>query len=113
MEVDWLIALTSWSFSANARGMKALKNKSASISNARWLAYTTAGVASAFAAGNSAEATIHYSGPINQIFKACKDASFQLDRPGDFIRLRHSSFLVCSSSNNGNIFFNVAGIAEA
>ena len=94
--------------------MKALKNRSASISNSRWLAYTTAGAASAFAAANSAEATIHYSGPIKQIFKGCfRTASFQLDRPGDFIRLRHSSFLVCSSSDNGNAFFNVVGIAGA
>ena len=95
--------------------MKALKNKFASISNSRWLAYTTAGVASAFAAANSAEATIHYSGPIKQIFKGCfRTASFQLDRPGDFIRLRHSSgFPVCSSSSFGNAFFNVAGIAGA
>src|SRR5262249_45304146 len=52
-------------------------------------------------------------GPINRIFKRCEDASFGLDRPGDFIRLRHSSFLVCSSSDNGNVFFNVAGIAGA
>ena len=93
--------------------MKALKTKSASISNSRWLAYTTAGVASAFAAANSAEGTIHYSGPINRIFKECQAANFQLDRPGDFIRLRHSSFLVCDSSFNGNAFFNVAGIAGA
>ena len=94
--------------------MKALRNKSASISKSRWLAYTTAGAASAFAAANSAEATIHYSGPIKQIFKGCfRTASFQLDRPGDFIRLRHSSFLVCSSSDNGNAFFNVVGIAGA
>ena len=113
MDVDWLIALTSSSFSAHDRGMKALKNKFASISNSRWLAYTTAGAASAFAAANSAEGSIHYSGPINQIFKACKASDFQLDRQGDFIRLRHSSFLVCSSSDNGNIFFNVAGIAGA
>ena len=93
--------------------MKALKNRSASISNSRWLAYTTAGAATAFAAANSAEATIHYSGPIHQIFRECDVASFRLDRPGDFIRLRHSSFLVCSSSDNGNAFFNVAGIAGA
>jgi len=95
--------------------MKALRNKSASISKSRWLAYTTAGAASAFAAANSAEATIHYSGPIKQIFKGCfRTASFQLDRPGDFIRLRHSSgFPVCSSSSFGNAFFNVAGIAGA
>jgi hypothetical protein len=93
--------------------MKALKRKSASIPNSRWLAYTTAGMASAFAAANSAEATIHYSGPINRIFKECSQANFRLDRPGDFIRLRHSSFLVCDSSFNGNAFFNVAGIAGA
>ena len=93
--------------------MKALKNRSASISNSRWLAYTTAGAATAFAAANSAEATIHYSGPIHQIFRECDVASFRLDRPGDFIRLRHSSFLVCSSSDNGNAFFNVVGIAGA
>jgi hypothetical protein len=93
--------------------MKTVKRKSASISNSRWLAYTTAGMASAFAAANSAEGTIHYSGPINRIFKECQAANFRLDRPGDFIRLRHSSFLVCSSSFNGNAFFNVAGIAGA
>ena len=89
--------------------------KSAAIPNSRWLAYATAGVASAFAAANSAEGTIHYSGPINRIFKGCfRTASFQLDRPGDFIRLRHSSgFPVCSSSSFGNAFFNVAGIAGA
>ena len=87
--------------------------ESAVLNNSRWLAYTTAGMASAFAAANSAEATIHYSGPINRIFKECQAANFRLDRPGDFIRLRHSSFLVCSSSFNGNAFFNVAGIAGA
>ena len=70
-------------------------------------------MASAFAAANSAEGTIHYSGPINRIFKECQDANFRLDQPGDFIRLRHSSFLVCDTTDNGNAFFNVAGIAGA
>jgi hypothetical protein len=93
--------------------MKALKTKSASISNSRWLAYSTAGMASAFAAANSAEGTIHYSGPINRTFKGCKAADFPLDQPGDFIRLRHSSFLVCDTSFSGNAFFNVVGIAGA
>jgi hypothetical protein len=105
--------LTPLPFSIHARSMKALKRKSASIPNSRWLAYTTAGMASAFAAANSAEGTIHYSGPINRIFKECRTASFQLDRPGDFIRLRHSSLLVCSTSFFGNAFFNVAGVAGA
>ena len=93
--------------------MKPLTTKSASISNSRWLAYATAGAASAFAAANSAEGTIHYSGPINRTFKECRTASFQLDRPGDFFRLRHSSLLVCSTSFFGNAFIDVAGIAGA
>ncbi len=93
--------------------MKALKRKSASIPNSRWLAYATAGAASAFACAHSAEGTIHYSGPINRIFKGCaRTATFRLDRRGDFIRLRHSS-LGCSSGYSGSGFFNVGGLAGA
>ncbi len=93
--------------------MKALKRNSASIPNSRWLAYATAGVASAFAAANSAEGTIHYSGPINRIFKGCAGTvNFRLDRPGDFIRLKHSS-LGCFSSYSGSAFFNVGAVAGA
>jgi hypothetical protein len=36
------------------------------FTNSRWAAYATAAVASSFAAAHSAEATIHYSGLINQ-----------------------------------------------
>ena len=86
--------------------------KSATIPNSRWLAYATAGAASAFAAANSAEGTIHYSGPINQVFNSCaKTATFQLDRPGDFIHLRHTQ-LGCSSYN-GTGLFNVGALAGA
>ncbi len=44
--------------------------KSAIIPNSRWLAYATAGAASTFACAHpqTAEATIHYSGPIHQEF---------------------------------------------
>ena len=93
--------------------MKALKRKSATIPNPRWLAYATAGAASAFAAANSAEATIHYSGPIDQIFKGCRNANFRLDRAGDAIHLRQVAFLVCTTSGSGSAFFHVAGIAGA
>jgi MYXO-CTERM domain-containing protein len=94
--------------------MKILRRKPASIANGRWAAYATAGVASAFTCANSAEATIHYSGPINRIFNGCLEtATFRLDRAGDFIRLRHSS-LVCSSRGySGSGFFNVGGLAGA
>jgi hypothetical protein len=85
--------------------------RSAVITNSRWLAYATAGAASAFACAHSAEGTIHYSGAINRIFKCWRTASFQLDRPGDFIRLGHLS-LGCSSYS-GSAFFNVGGIVGA
>jgi hypothetical protein len=49
--------------------MKAPKRKSASIPNSRWLAYATAGAASAVVSGNSAEGHIHYSGKINSDFR--------------------------------------------
>jgi hypothetical protein len=42
----------------------------AQVSNARWVAYATAGAATAIAGVNTAEADIHYSGVINQVFNA-------------------------------------------
>jgi hypothetical protein len=46
--------------------MRAIREiKSLSISEARWLAYATAGVASALGLSPSAEAEIHYSGLLN------------------------------------------------
>ena len=37
-----------------------------SIANGRWTAYATAAAATGLAATHTAEATVHYSGPINQ-----------------------------------------------
>ena len=46
--------------------MKAIRQvKSLSISETRWLAYATAGVAGAFGLSSSAEAEIHYSGNVS------------------------------------------------
>ena len=45
--------------------MKTLRAiNSVSLSETRWLAYATAGVASAFGLSSSAEAEIHYSGNV-------------------------------------------------
>ena len=83
------------------------------ITNSRWLAYATAGAASAFACAHSAEGAIHYSGLIDQKFKGCANiATFPLDQPGDFIRLRHTS-LGCSSGYSGSGLFNVRGLVGA
>ena len=84
--------------------------KSTSISNSRWLAYATAGAASAFTCANSAEATIHYSGIIGEYFGGfrTKNARFQLDQPGDSFRLRHYVSVFTSS---GFAYFGILGRA--
>ncbi len=70
--------------------MKALKHKPASIPKSRWLAYATAGAASAFVCTRTtAEATIHYSGLINQKFTGYSGARFQLDQRDHVIRFSH------------------------
>ncbi len=92
---------------------KQAQRKSALISSSRWLTYATAGAASTIAGTHSAEGTIHYSGPIDQVFRQCSEIhKFQLDRPGDLIRLRHSQ-LGCSSYSTGEGLFNVAARAGA
>ncbi|HEY2799217.1 MAG TPA: PEP-CTERM sorting domain-containing protein [Chthoniobacterales bacterium] len=40
------------------------------VSTARWVAYATAGAATAVAGVHAAEADIHYSGPVNQVVHA-------------------------------------------
>ena len=81
------------------------------IANSRWLAYATAGAASAFTCA-SAEATIHYSGIIGQYSGRERTKSFrlQLDQPGDTFRLRHYVTLFTS-----DVFdhFGVRGLAGA
>src|SRR5438067_9429624 len=42
----------------------------ANLSQTRWIAYATAGAATAVAGAGTAEASIHYSGPINQEINA-------------------------------------------
>jgi hypothetical protein len=95
------------------RLMKNLRRKPASITKTRWAAYAAASAASAFAAANSAEATIHYSGLIREFFGSedDKSARFQLDQPGDSIRLRHSLFFCCTDSYGGTAYFSIRGRA--
>ncbi len=64
------------------------------ITNSRWLAYATAGLASSFAADQSADAEIHYSGPLNITF----DAS-----PGHPVRMKFPL-------NNGSAYFGLANL---
>jgi len=72
-----------------------------SISTGRWTAYAAAAAASGFAAAQSAEATIHYSGLINQKIRGEDRAIFHLDPGGGTFVVRHFNFFAGSSSFSG------------
>ena len=82
--------------------------KPASIAKTRWVAYAAAGAATALAGSQSAEAAIHYSGRVNELFLVGDADSFKLDRPGDFFRLSHTSY-----GYGANDKFLIFGIASA
>jgi len=86
-----------------------VRSKPASIAKTRWVAYAAAGAATAFAGSQSAEAAIHYSGPVNERFPAGNADSFNLDQPGDFFRLSHETF---GTEIVGVAGFSIFGIAS-
>jgi hypothetical protein len=89
--------------------MKSLKNRSASVPNSRWLAYATAGIASACACTPFAEGAIHYSGPINKVVNRLDRFVFSLDQHHDFIRLS----VATGTAYAGYPHFGVGGLAGA
>ena len=44
------------------------RRQTAKVSHSRWLAYATAGAATALVGSNSLEAAIHYSGRLEEVF---------------------------------------------
>jgi len=82
--------------------------KPVSIAKTRWIAYAAAGAATALAGSQSAEAAIHYSGRVNELFLVGDADSFKLDRPSDFFRLSHTSY-----GYGANDKFAIFGIASA
>ena len=82
------------------------KNRTAKIPTARWLAYASAGAATALTGVSPAEADIHYSGRVDVSFPANenKSVALPLDQAGDSIilerlacRAAHSSVRTLSS----------------
>ncbi|CAN5484375.1 hypothetical protein BH18VER2_BH18VER2_05210 [soil metagenome] len=67
------------------------KTNALTIPGSRWLAYASAGVATALAGAAPAEAEIHYSGRVDTVFPPDEDKSvnFPLDQPGDLISFVH------------------------
>lgn len=66
------------------------------MSNARWVAYAAAGAATAVGAATTAEAAIHYSGPINEHFAAASGSQsvhyFNLGGAGNSFGLAQTNF---------------------
>src|SRR5262245_7459351 len=100
--------------------MKARRSRSqtAKVSHSRWLAYATASAATAIAGSNSAEAAIHYSGPLRVQLKwdlgDCGESfimtrAFQLDQPGDSLRLNRYLNTYC----RGIDFCTIFGLVSA
>ena len=81
------------------------RRQTAKVSHSRWVAYATAGAATALTASHSAEAAIHYQ-VVNHKFQphSTEGKWFQLDQPGDSIYFFHQY---------GAASFNVRGIAAA
>jgi hypothetical protein len=94
------------------------RRQTAKVSHSRWVAYATAGAATALTASHSAEAAIHYQ-VVNEKFPPYLNEKkwFQLDQPGDSIEFLHSG--VPRRPRLGGSFtypaagFNVRGIATA
>lgn len=94
------------------------QTKATSIAKTRWAAYAAAGAATAIVGSNSAEAAIHYSGPLNVQLKGdqfdCGNSvtgtrRLQLDQRGDSLRL--DRFL--NSYCRGFDFCTIFGVVSA
>jgi len=70
------------------------RRKTAKVSHSRWLAYASASAATALAGSHSAEAAIHYSGPLRVHFPPDenKTKTFPLD-PGDYLFFERDTFV--------------------
>lgn len=85
------------------------RSKSASIEQTRWIAYAAAGAATALGGSHSAEAAVHYSGPINHVFRGHTNgfAFFSL-ASGLGIEFQHFS-----TANGGYAGFAVYSVNES
>jgi hypothetical protein len=85
------------------------RRQTAKVSHSRWVAYATAGAATALTVSHSAEAAIHYQ-VVDKKFPRHSEGGkwFQLDQPGDSIYFFHQY-----SPGPDAASFNVTGIGEA
>jgi hypothetical protein len=88
------------------------RRQTAKVSHSRWVAYATAGAATALTASHSAEAAIHYSGIVNQKFPPHRSTlrTFPLDQADDFLVFEHHELQVDRFFIDD---FRIHGIASA
>jgi MYXO-CTERM domain-containing protein len=84
-----------------------------SISTGRWTAYAAAAAASGFAPTHTAEATIHYSGLVNQNIIDNRAVIFPLDPAGGSFLARHSNNYYGPRRAGGGAFFRIYGAQSA
>jgi hypothetical protein len=84
-----------------------------SISTSRWTAYAAAAAASGFAATHAAEATIHYSGLVNQRINGGDSVIFPLDPAGGSFLARHRDLFYGARPAGGVAYFNIYGAQSA
>jgi hypothetical protein len=95
------------------RFMKTRRRKPASIAKTRWVAYATAGAASAVTCVDSAQATIHYSGLINRTLHY-DYRTFRLDQTGAYFYLDHTPHYYSTYSIRGaSADFGIGALAGA
>ena len=71
--------------------LNTVRRKSVRIANSRWTTYAVAGAATSLAGLATAEAEIHYSGPVNFAFKGTLFHGFPLEN-GAVLNLAHIDF---------------------
>ena len=92
---------------------KALRRKSVTIANSRWATYAVASAATSLAGLATAEAEIHYSGPVDFRFTGTLHAQFPLDNGAslDFFRIDEGGGQGYAHINIPNSIGDFAGTA--
>jgi MYXO-CTERM domain-containing protein len=91
--------------SARMKSRKRQHGKIDVVARGRWVAYAAAAAATNLAAAHTAEAEIHYSGPINQNLAGRHDVTIPLDPAGGSFLAGHNNYVAGSSS------FSAGGVA--
>jgi hypothetical protein len=89
------------------------ESKINSITDGRWTAYMAAAAATSFAATHTAEATIHYSGLVNQHITGDHAVIFPLDPAGGSFLARHRDLFYGARRAGGCAYFKPYGAQSA